>query len=179
MGTHFKKNWLWYTIIILLLIGNLYFFATKKWSEREAKIRHDELEIECSDRITTVTEQNYVEYLKRQSDFFTTYLSPELEDKSHRDLREKMREIVAKTRVTAIEFVSPEGEIHTATDRRTEGDPVDEDFPSILFSNDEVIHTHQIDQGYLISVPVYQRSNYQGRLLVYHSELNSNIGPQK
>jgi len=178
MKDHFKKNWLWYLIILLLLGGNLYFYTAKKWSEHQAKISLDEARIECSDKITTITEQNHIEEIKRQGSFYASLVRENIYEKSWSEVRRSLEAIVKETMITQVDFVLPDGEIGVSTNKRMEGDLADKNLPKNLFGQDATVHAHKTDQGYLLSTPVYQRNMYLGRLLMQHSLVTSNVEPR-
>ncbi|MCB0685645.1 MAG: hypothetical protein KDC53_03945 [Saprospiraceae bacterium] len=178
MKNHFKRNWFWYLIIVILLGGNLYFYAGKKWSERQSKIKLDEAQITCNDKIATITEQNHVEEIKRQASFYASLVRDDIYKKSWSDVRNTLTNIVRETMITQIDFVTTDDEIEVSTNRKSEGGVPSNDLPKNLFSEDASVHIHKNEQGYLLSVPVYDNNMFLGRLLMQHSLLTSNINPE-
>lgn len=179
MRSHLKKNWLWYLIIILLAGTNLYLYAGKKWSERQARIRLEEAGIECNDRIATITEQNHLEEIKRQGSFYASLVNQNVFEKNWDEVRNTLQNIVRETMITEVNFVQTDKDIKVSTNSEKEGDPIDKNLPENLFSADAVIHAQKTDRGYLLSVPVYHENAYLGRLLMLHSLLTSNVTPGK
>ena len=175
MRAHFKRNWIWYLIIGLLCAGNVYFYSGKKWSEHQAKIRIEQEQIACNDKIATITEQNHIEEIKMQSTFYASLVRDNISDKSWSALRQQLDNIVRETRITQIDYVRADGKIELSTNNQVEGNNVQENLPSNLFSQDATVHTHRTAQGYMLSVPVYHQAIYLGRLLMQHSLLTANV----
>ena len=177
MKGHFKKNWFWYMMILLLLGGNLYLYTAKIWSERKAKIAQEEAAIECNDRIATITEQNHIEEIKRQASFYASLVREDIYEKSWSAVRKSLENIVKETMITQVDYVQPDGEIEVSTNKRMEGNPVNENLPTNLFGQNATVHAYKTEQGYLLSAPVYQNNMYLGRLLMQHSLVTSNVSP--
>lgn len=175
MGAHFKRNWYWYLLIALLSAGNIYFYSGKKWSERRAKIQMEEEQIACNDKIATITEQNHIEEIKRQSSFYASLVREPIYSKSWAELRNQLENIMRETMITQIDYIHADGKIEISTNKRVEGDNAKENLPSNLFSEDSNVHTHKTAQGYMLSVPVYYQTIYLGRLLMQHSLLTANV----
>ena len=104
MGAHFKRNWYWYLVIGLLTAGNIYFYTGKKWAQRQAKIQLEEEQIICNDKIATITEQNHVEEIKRQSSFYASLVRDPIYGKSWSELRNQLENIVRETMITQIDY---------------------------------------------------------------------------
>lgn len=178
MKSHLKRNWLWYLITVLLMIGNLYFYASKKWSEQQAKIKLDESMIECNDKIATVTEQNHLGEIKAQGSFYASLVREGIYEKSWSTVRNSLENIVRETMITRVDYVSADGDIEISTNKRLEGDAVGEDIPKNLFGENTSVHAYRNNEGYLLSVPVYVNNMYLGRLLMQHSTSTSNVAPR-
>lgn len=178
MKAHFKKNWFWYLVILLLAGGNIYFYFATKWTEHQTKIKLEEAEIECNDRIATITEQNHLEEIKRQGSFYVSLVNTSIEEENWEKTREILENIVKETLITRIDFVLPDQQIKASTNRKAEGGDVGKDLPANLFTVDAATHVQKTDQGYLLSIPVYDKNVYSGRLLMEHSLLTSNIAPR-
>lgn len=178
MKEHFKKNWFWYFIILLLACGNIYFYAGKQWALHHSDTLLDNEQIACTEKIATIVEQNEVEQLKSQSSFYAAYLSADLVDKDWSDARAKMDLIVKNTFITDVEFVRSDGEIELASNRKREGINGKVKLPGNLFSAGRSIPVHTTDLGHVASVPIYNGEAIVGRLLLYHSKSTSNIAPK-
>lgn len=176
--THFKRNWLWYLVIFTLAVGNIYLFTAKKWSERQARIQLEEEQISCTTKITTITEQNHIEEIKRQAVFYASLLRTDIFEKSWDDAREMMNQIVKETSMTGIQYVLPDRSIELSTDRIMEGEDVTKDLPATLLNEDTTIYVQKTTFGYTLSVPVFENNQYRGRLLFHHSQLTANIAPK-
>ena len=178
MKEHFKKNWLWYFIILILAIGNIYFYAGKKWAIHHSETLLDDEQIACTEKIATIVEQNEVEQLKSQSSFYAAYLTDDLVEEAWKDARAKMDLIVKNTFITDVEFVLSDGEIELASNRKREGINGKAKLPGNLFSASASIPVHSTDLGHIASVPIYKDETIVGRLLLYHSKSTSNIAPK-
>lgn len=178
MKTHFKRNWFWYFLLFILGAGNLYQYSVFRWSARQAKLLLDKEQIDCNNRIAIITGQNHIDAIKREAAFYASLLRNDLAQKSWDKALAMTLQIVRETPVTGIEFVLPDGKIILATNRILEGTDATKDLPDTLFSRDETIHVYQTPEGHLISVPVFEIGEYQGRLIIHHSLSNANIAPQ-
>lgn len=176
--SHFKRNWLWYLVIFTLAGGNIYLYTAMKWSERQARIQLEEEQIACNTKISTITEQNHIEEIKRQGTFYASLLRSDIYEKSWDDAREMMNQIVKETSMTGIQYVLPDRRIELSTDRIMEGEDVTKDLPATLLNEDTTISVQKTVFGYTLSVPVFENNQYLGRLLFHHSELNANIAPK-
>jgi hypothetical protein len=175
MGAHFKRNWYWYLVIGLLATGNLYFYSGREWAQRQAKIQLEEEQIVCNDKIATISEQNHVDEIKRQSSFYASLVRDFIYTKSWSPLRDQLDNLVKETLITQVDFVQADGQVEISTNKRIEGDNAKENLPANLFSQDAKVYTHKTAQGYLLSVPVYHQTFYMGRLLIQHSLLTVNV----
>lgn len=178
MKSHLKRNWFWYLIIVALTTGNIYFYSSKKWSEYQAKTKLDEAMIECNDKIATIIDQNHIEEIKAQASFYASLVREDIYEKSWSTVRKSLENIVRETMITRVDYVTPDGDIEVSTNKRMEGDPVAEDIPKNLFGENTAIHAYKNEEGYLLSVPVYENNMYLGRLMMQHSVLTSNITPR-
>ncbi|NND31845.1 MAG: hypothetical protein HKN76_04585 [Saprospiraceae bacterium] len=177
MKEHFKKNAIWYVVILLLSAGNLYFYLGKKWEVEHCENRLDEEQIACTEKIATIVEQNEIEQLKSQSTFYAVYLSEDLTDEAWKTAREKMELIVRNTFITEIEYVSSSGEVELASNAKREGANAKKELPGNLFSAGRSIPVYTTEQGHISSVPIYNGDAIVGRLLLYHTKATSNVAP--
>ncbi len=164
--------------MLLLAGGNVYFSLSKKWVEREGRIALEEEQILCNDKIATVAEHEMVEALKRQSSFYASLINEDVIDGLWRDVRETLQQIVKETLVTEVQFVQNDGKVKVSSTKSHEGDALQESAMKAMLSNDLKTHVQKTEIGHTISVPITEGSTILGRLLVYHSQLNSNLAPK-
>jgi len=176
--SHLKRNWYWYLPILLLAGGNIYFSLSKKWVQREARIALEREQISCNDKVATVAEHEKVEALKLQSAFYASLLNEDVRDGLWRDVRETMQHIVKETLATEVQFVQNDGKVKVSSTKGNEGNKLEESAIKAMLTDDLKTHVQKTEYGHTISVPISEGSTILGRLLVYHSQLNSNLAPR-
>ena len=177
MKPHFKRNWFWYLLIILLLAGNAYFYLGKQQALKKA----NEAEIAAQENFNKRLAETKVELeavqIEKDVQFYASLLLDDIYNRRWTQAKGQMKHIVSHSNVLSIDYLQPDGDITVSTLPR-EGENGKNIFSEKMLTSEIKINREDATNGEMLSVPLQYKDMELGRVIIHYSNQTMNMSPQ-
>ena len=177
MKPHFKRNWFWYLLIILLLAGNAYFYLGKQQALKKA----NEAEIAAQENFNKRLAETKVELeavqIEKDVQFYASLLLDDIYNRRWTQAKRQMKHIVSHSNVLSIDYLQPDGDITVSTLPR-EGENGKNIFSEKMLTSEIKINREDATNGEMLSVPLHYKDMELGRVIIHYSNQTMNMSPQ-
>lgn len=177
MKPHFKRNWFWYLLIILLLIGNAYFYIGRQQALKKA----NEAEIAAQETFNKRLAETKVELealqVEKDVRFYASLLLDDIYNRRWTQAKRQMKHIVSNSNVLSVDYLQPDGDITVSTLPR-EGENGKNIFSEKMLTSEMKINREDATNGEMLSVPLQYKDMDLGRLIIHYSSQTMNMTPQ-
>ena len=165
--SHFKKNWFWYILTLILISGGGYLYYQ---GDTSIKILEKQLEAEkafCQDKIDQRETLIINEQLPLAAKAFSWAIRGAILRKNFDEADQMIKEFVAEPSVRGVQFVDKNDLIYLASDKKIEGKKYTEMYGSSLIGKNEII-LEKNDLAHIAKVPVMSLSERIGTVIIYY-----------
>lgn len=176
MKAHFKQNWLWYTLILLLIGGNMYSYIGERLARREADQAMVVAETAFETKLIESKQELLGDRIEEDARFYVSLLSELIYSRRWSQAKTQMKHIVRHSRVTAIDYLQPDGDITVSTLPR-EGQSGKSIFSETLLADHVKLVTEDVSDGQLMAVPLNHNGMDLGHVIIHYSSHDMNMVP--
>ena len=177
MKSHFTRNWLWYILTFLLIVGNIYFYIGKQLADKEADEAIVNAEQTFNARLAESKEELESVKVLEDAQFYASLLIEDIYNRRWTQTKQQMKHIVSHTNVLSMDYLQPDGDISVSTLPR-EGQNGKNLFSDQLLTSEMKINREPATNGELLSIPLNYRGMDLGRVIIHYSNQDMNIAPK-
>lgn len=179
MKPHFKRNWFWYILTTILLVGNGYLYLSRQWEISQFQKKMDEEQHNYEIRVQSAKEKVLNTQLKISTQVFSWAMREFILHKNLDQANQLMQQFIQEPGVISVTLVNTEGKITLSSDKKLEGKKYKNIVSGTLANTKEVI-LHKESEFFHVAAPVYSFSKKIGTVIVKYIDLEAHkVGPME
>ncbi len=177
MKPHFKRNWFWYLLTLLLLVGNAYFYIGKQQALKRADEAVSDAQESFNERLAETKVELEALKVEEDAQFYASLLLDDIYNRRWTQVKRQMKHIVSNSNVLSMDFLQPDGDITVSTLPR-EGENGKNLFSEKMVTSEMKINRENATNGEMLSVPIHYRDMDLGRVIIHYSSQTMNMAPK-